>query len=187
LCVCIRPSVGPAIASGDRGAPLRLLFLSLAMGAFWFALSGHTEPLILGCGLVSIGIVAGLTHRMGVVDREGFPFEILFRALAYSAWLGVEILQSSLSVARIILSPRMSISPRLVRVPVGLESDLGRAIYANSITATPGTVCINVWDDHLVVHALDAKSADELSGGDMEARVRVVEAAQLEMRRKEVG
>jgi multicomponent Na+:H+ antiporter subunit E len=166
---------------------LRLLFLSLAMGAFWFALSGHTEPLILGCGLVSIGIVAGLTHRMGVVDREGFPFEILFRALAYSAWLGVEILQSSLSVARIILSPRMSISPRLVRVPVGLESDLGRAIYANSITATPGTVCINVWDDHLVVHALDAKSADELSGGDMEARVRVVEAAQLEMRRKEVG
>jgi multicomponent Na+:H+ antiporter subunit E len=161
---------------------LRLLILSLAMGAFWFALSGHTEPLILGCGAVSIVVVASLTHRMGVVDREGFPFEILFRALAYSAWLGVEILQSSLSVARVVLSPRMPIAPRLVRVPMGLRSDLGRAIYANSITATPGTVCINVWDDHLVVHALDEASARELALGDMESRVRVVEGAQRELR-----
>lgn len=162
---------------------MRLLILSLAMGAFWFALSGHTEPLILGCGVASIAIVAGVTHRMGVVDREGFPFEIVFRALAYSVWLGVEILRSSLAVARIILSPGMPISPRLVRVPLRLRTDLGRAIYANSITATPGTVCINVWDDHLVVHALDDDSARELAGGDMEVRVRVVEGAQRELRR----
>ncbi|MDA1222757.1 MAG: Na+/H+ antiporter subunit E [Planctomycetota bacterium] len=165
---------------------MRLLILSLAMGAFWFALSGHTEPLILGCGAASIAIVAVITHRMGVVDREGFPFEILFRALAYSAWLGVQILQSSLAVAKVVLSPRMSISPRLVRVPLRLRTDLGRAIYANSITATPGTVCINVWDDHLVVHALDEGSAQGLVNGDMEARVAVVECSQREVRRGEV-
>ena len=165
---------------------MRLLILSLAMGAFWFALSGHTEPLILGCSAASIAIVAVITHRMGVVDREGFPFEILFRALAYSAWLGVQILQSSLAVAKVVLSPRMSISPRLVRVPLRLRTDLGRAIYANSITATPGTVCINVWDDHLVVHALDEGSAQGLVNGDMEARVAVVECSQREVRRGEV-
>lgn len=165
---------------------MRLLILSLAMGAFWFALSGHTEPLVLGCGAASIGIVAVITHRMGVVDREGFPFEILFRASAYSAWLGLEILRSSLAVATAVLSPRMSISPRLVRVPLRLRTDLGRAIYANSITATPGTVCINVWDDHLVVHALDERAARGLTNGDMEDRVAAVECAQRELRGGEV-
>jgi multicomponent Na+:H+ antiporter subunit E len=90
-------------------------------------------------------------------------------------WLGIEILKSSLAITKLIVDPRLPISPRLVKVPCGQATDLGRAIYANSITATPGTVTINVWEDHMLVHAIDAASADGLANGEMERRVRAVE------------
>jgi multicomponent Na+:H+ antiporter subunit E len=154
---------------------LRLLVLTLFMGVFWYILSGHTEPLIIGFAVVSIAIVLVVASRMRVVDREGFPYQIVFRAISYSVWLGVQILLSSVAVAKLIVSPKLSISPRMIEVPCGQASDLGRAIYANSITATPGTVTINVWQDRMVVHALNAASADDLATGEMERRVRHVE------------
>jgi multicomponent Na+:H+ antiporter subunit E len=46
-------------------------------------------------------------------------------------------------------------------------------ILANSITLTPGTITLNLDDDHLIVHWLDAetihsKYAGELIKGDFE-------------------
>ena len=49
---------------------------------------------------------------------------------------------------------------------------LGKTIYANSITLTPGTVSVRFEEDGtLLVHALTADSMDELKDGEMDARV----------------
>ncbi|MBC7189819.1 Na+/H+ antiporter subunit E, partial [Candidatus Aerophobetes bacterium] len=39
-----------------------------------------------------------------------------------------------------------------------LKSDLARVILANSITLTPGTLTLDLKEDHLVVHWLKAKT-----------------------------
>lgn len=153
---------------------MRALILAVFLAAFWFALSGHTEPLIIGFAVVSITIVMVVASRMRVVDSEGFPYQITFRAISYMVWLGIQILLSSLAVAKLIVKPKLEISPRMIELPTVQGTDLGRCIYANSITATPGTICVNVWTERVVVHALTAAAAEDLSTGEMDRRVKVV-------------
>ena len=76
-----------------------------------------------------------------------------------------------MDVALRILNPRLPIDPRLVRVRAGQGDDVGRVIYANSITLTPGTVTIDEQGDMLTVHALTTAAADGLLTGEMDRRV----------------
>jgi multicomponent Na+:H+ antiporter subunit E len=50
-------------------------------------------------------------------------------------------------------------------------SALSQAAYANSITFTPGTLALDVDDDHIRVHALQPGSVEVLRGGEMARRV----------------
>ena len=63
----------------------------------------------------------------------------------------------------------------MVRVQSGQKTDLGRVIYANSITLTPGTVTIDVQGSELTVHALTHQAARGLTTGEMDRRVSSVE------------
>ena len=76
-----------------------------------------------------------------------------------------------MDVAKRILSPRLPISPRVIRVKAGQQSDLARVIYANSITLTPGTVSLSLEGDEIEVHALTREAAEELESGKMDRRV----------------
>ena len=55
-----------------------------------------------------------------------------------------EIFVANVHVAKIILDPKLPISPILVHYRASQKTDLGRAIYANSITLTPGTITTRV-------------------------------------------
>jgi len=65
-----------------------------------------------------------------------------------------EIVIANINVAGIVLSPRMNISPCVVRLKTRLKSGLHRAILANSITLTPGTLTVRLIEDELLVHCL---------------------------------
>ena len=67
-----------------------------------------------------------------------------------------------------ILSPnRKAVSPRLDEYPFTQKTDLGRVIYANSITLTPGTVSVELTNKSVIVHALATDFATDLSTGEM--------------------
>ena len=142
----------------------------------WLLLSGHFEPLLLGFGIASCLLVVAIAHRMDVVDHEGHPIHIGHRALLYWPWLLLEIAKSNVEVARLILHPKMPISPVLVQVPAGQKTDLGQVIYANSITLTPGTVSVELEEGNILVHALTAAGATALEAGEMERRVAALES-----------
>ena len=59
----------------------------------------------------------------------------------------------------------------LFEVTTSQKTDLGRVLYANSITITPGTVSIMVYDDRIMVHAISKEGADSLNQGEMDRRV----------------
>ena len=142
--------------------------------ALWLLWSGHTEPLILGLGVLSCGIVAVLSVRMKLLDHlpdGGFAL----RLLGYIPWLLWQIIVANGAVARIILGPALAISPRLVRVPAEQRTLMGQVTYANSITLTPGTVTLDLRDGGLLVHALTEETARDLETGEMGRRVSALE------------
>jgi multicomponent Na+:H+ antiporter subunit E len=145
--------------------------LSVALFALWLLLSGHYEPLIIGLGAASCIFVALIALRMDVADREGHPVHLTWRSLIYWPWLAWEIVKSNIEVARLVLDPALPISPRVIKVKASQAEDLGRVIYANSITLTPGTVSIDVRRDTIEVHALTKSLAESLETGEMDRRV----------------
>ena len=151
--------------------------LSLFAGLYglWLALSGHYTPFLLAIGAACTAFAVAVAMRMDVVDHEGHPVHLGYRIPLYWGWLTIQILLSALKVGRLVLSPRLRIDPVLETVPSSQKTDLGRVIYANSITLTPGTLSTSVSADGIEVHALTRRGMDELKAGDMDRRVTQVE------------
>lgn len=143
----------------------------IVLFVFWLLLSGYFEALLLSLGAGSAIAVVWLAHRMEVIDHEGHPIHLGWRALTYWPWLLKEIVKSALEVSKIIVTPRLPISPGFVRVKATQRTPVGLAIYANSITLTPGTVSVEVAEGEFLVHALTREGAASLMEGDMDRRV----------------
>ena len=86
-----------------------------------------------------------------------------------------EILVANINVAKVILSPKLPISPIMVVFGSTQKTDLGRVLYANSITLTPGTITTGVEGDQLEIHALTRKDVDGREEDEMDQRVSIVE------------
>ena len=149
------------------------LRLALILACAWVLLSGILSPLLLGFGLASSLAVAWLAARADRRDREPVPFALrLVRLARYLLWLAWEIVKANVDVSRRILSPGLPIAPAVRWLPAGQRSELGRVVYADSITLTPGTLSIDLRDGWVEVHALNEESLDALAGGlDMDDRV----------------
>ena len=144
-----------------QNAAVKAFVLTLVLGALWWLLSGLAKPVVLALGLASILLVVAIVWRLDILDNEGVPLNIrIRRMIAYSFWLLVEILKADWAVTKIILSPEMRLSQRIIRVPATTRTDLGKVVYANSITLTPGTVTVETEGDTFVVHALSDEAAD---------------------------
>ena len=155
----------------NRKEILHALSIGAVLFAVWLLLSGHYTPLITTLGLLSCASVAWITLRMDVADQEGHPIHLTWRAVWYWMWLGVEIVKANIDVIKRVLSPSMPISPTMLRVKTTQKSDLGKVIYTNSITLTPGTISIDVANDQILVHALSQDGAEDLIEGEMDRRV----------------
>ena len=77
----------------------------------------------------------------------------------------VELVKSATRVAAAVLSPRISVNPAVVAVPIALKTDLGIATLANLVTLTPGTTSLHVSESRetLYVHVLDSPSAEAVA------------------------
>ena len=100
---------------------------------------------------------------------------LLGGAFFYWPWILWEIFKANIGVTRVILNPKLPISPNMIQVKASQKTALGKVIYANSITLTPGTVSVDVTDDTITVHALSHDNAEELLTGEMDRRVTKME------------
>ena len=128
--------------------------LVVALAALWFALSGETSPLFLLLAAVSVLLALWLSARLRVIGRDASPYHRVIQFLVYFLWLAIEIVKANIAVIIRVLGPRHALNPDVVRIRTGVHSDLGRALFANSITLTPGTVTLDTEGDMLVVHTL---------------------------------
>jgi multicomponent Na+:H+ antiporter subunit E len=108
---------------------------------------------------------------MNVVDDEGHPGQLGPRALIYWVWLFKEILKSGWDVSKIIVHPKLPISPTLVRFKPSQKTEVGLVLHANSITLTPGTITIEAQAQEFLVHGLTRASAQGVVDSEMDRRV----------------
>lgn len=149
----------------------RPVILAVLLMLAWVLWSGFFKPLLLGLGVFSSLLVVYLAHRMRLFDAEVFDWRFLVRLVRYWAWLGKEIVRSSLEVTRVVLSPGLPISPTVAAFDSRCRNATDQAILGNSITLTPGTLTLQIEDGRFDVHALTEAAARDIMGGEMDRRV----------------
>jgi multicomponent Na+:H+ antiporter subunit E len=164
----------PTCQRGEATLPAVLLLLAV-LALSWVLWSGLYKPLVLGLGAFSCVLSVYLAHRMGFFRHQAL-MSLLPRLPAYWWWLLREIVASSVDVARLILTPSLPISPVVVKLQAEAQTDVGQVILGNSITLSPGTVTLDVYEGELLVHCLTRESARALQEGETNQR-----AAQLEL------
>lgn len=151
---------------------------TLVLTSFWFINSGYFKPLFLGFGVLSIATVIALTWRMKNRDGEFVPLIMYtWRLPGYLLWMTGQVIIANIDVAKRVWLGPSSISPIIFTTSTNQKSEVGKVLYANSITMTPGTVTLSLRDDVLEVHALTRKAAEDLQKGEMDRRVTALETA----------
>ena len=164
-------------ASGTRTSHiLRMLIMTVLLAAAWLLWSGFFTPLLLALGAFSCLLVVYLAHRMHLFDTDIFAIRLSLRLFRFWAWLAGEVIRSSLEVSRLVLNPKLPISPTVAKFSTTCAHPVDRAILGNSITLTPGTLTLNIDGSSFVVHSLTRQGAEDIQAGEMDRRVAALRA-----------
>ncbi|MGI9498751.1 MAG: Na+/H+ antiporter subunit E [Geminicoccaceae bacterium] len=155
---------------------VQIVSLTVVLSVLWLLLSGHWHnPLLIGLGLASVILTMVVSIRMKVTDREGHPVHLALHGLVYWPWLIKEIVVANIDVAKAILGITDAVQPSVFTIKASQHTDLGKTIYANSITLTPGTVTVGLDGDEMTIHALTPAAKEGLATGEMDRRVTSIE------------
>jgi len=144
----------------------------------WFIMSGKTEPKFLILGCLSSLLVAGICVRTLAIKgaKSGNDYYLLkvnpFKFIIYLIWLIVQIIKSAIYVSRVTLFRTSEVQPSIAWFKADYDDPSARAVLANSITLTPGTITIDITQDGIYsVHALTKEVRDGVLDGSMQAKV----------------
>jgi multicomponent Na+:H+ antiporter subunit E len=165
--------------SADGGGRLgRTIALIVILSVFWLILSGRIGLQYFIFMVASIAIVLATNPERPFRPRDtarapGIPGRLsatvhLFR---YLGWLIWNVLKANLEVAAMILHPRMPIRPQLMVFRTEMKSDEAQVLVANSMTLTPGTITVDLKNNHYLVHAIHPASAGAVTGGGLQNKV----------------
>ncbi|MGZ3216160.1 Na+/H+ antiporter subunit E [Paracoccus sp. T5] len=133
---------------------MNLVAINMLLALAWVALTGG---LTLG-GLITgffIGLAALWLVRPLFPDTGSY-FMRLYYWLRLVVMFVYELIVSSFSVLRDVLTPGQNSKPALIAVPLNVTTDLQITLLANFISLTPGTLSLDVSDDRktLYIHAM---------------------------------
>ena len=130
--------------------------------ALWIVFNGRVtaETVLLGL-LFAAAIFAFACRFLNYsLAKEKKIFVLAPLLLRYLGVLLVEIIKATFTACRFILSPTLPHDPLICRFRTPLKSDTARAVLANSITLTPGTITVSLDDGLYTVHCLDKSLAE---------------------------
>lgn len=139
----------------------RTLSTFIVLYLLWIALAGiRITELIVG-GLISL-IVAYVIKDTSIYEfTRGIVVQTAKFIGLYIPLFIWKLIQSNISLAKIVLNPKLPIKPGFVTIKTGLDSDLSKLILANSITLTPGTLSIDVNEDEVLIHWVNVKGENQ--------------------------
>ena len=137
----------------------------LLLVLFWIILNGKITVEIVVLGILFALLIYGFAYKfLGLTwKREKKFWKYLIWGIQYIGILLREIIIANIAVLKIILTPKKKIHPVLVKFPAPLKSHLLQVILADSITLTPGTITVRLYEEKFEVHCLDESMAEGLN------------------------
>lgn len=159
------------------------------VAALWFIMSGIFEAKFIAYGLASAAIISFICVRTLKIDgfRSGNTYFLFncnyIRMIGYFFWLMWQIICSAWYVSKVTLFHRELIQPGVVWFKADYDNPAARALLANSITLTPGTITIDMFDDGVFsVHGLTKEVMDGVLDGSMQAKIATVYGETIDFR-----
>ena len=146
------------------------LYIFVALFICYYIFSGINEPFFLVAGIVSSLLGVLLVSHMKLAAQ--YP-TLNFRFFRYLAWLGKEVFFSTIDVLKLIYRRDLPSEAGFATIKSKQKTALGYTIFGNSITLTPGTVCVKIEDKNgeIIIHSLTKKGRDDLQNGEMDNKV----------------
>ncbi|WP_052085685.1 MULTISPECIES: Na+/H+ antiporter subunit E [unclassified Clostridium] len=140
---------------------------------FWLILAENLNIDRIAIGtLICIGVFIFNKDLLGKYNIHKKSKNLLISNIKYAVLyiliLIKEIFKSNFHVAKIVLSPKLNISPTIVTITTNLKSDFDKTILANSITLTPGTLTLDMTEEKLIIHCLEENSIKDLQNSIFE-------------------
>ncbi len=136
----------------------------------WVIFNGRFAPDVIILGIVICAAINWFAMRYckWYVTKDWRWRKFLPGLGAYCVLLVKEIILANLAVIKLILDPKLEekIHPQMVKFPCHYRSDIMKALLANSITLTPGTITVRVRSDHFIVHALTPEMGENMDQSD---------------------
>ena len=137
----------------------------LLLVAFWIILNGKITAEIVVLGLIFGAVIYAFAYKfLGLSWRKEKSFwKHLWWGIQYVSILLKEIIIANVIVLKIVLSPKKKVHPVIVSFDAPLKSHLLQVILADSITLTPGTITVRLYEEKFEVHCLDESMAKGLN------------------------
>lgn len=133
--------------------------------ALWIVFNGRVTAETVLLGLLFAAAIFTFACRFldYSLAKEKKIFILAPLLLRYLGVLIVEIVKSTFTACRFILSPSLPHDPLICKFRTPLKSEAALACLANSITLTPGTITISLDDGLFTVHCLDKSMAEGIA------------------------
>jgi len=128
---------------------------------FWIILNGRLTVEIVLLGLLFAAVVYSFAWKfMGLNwEREKSFWKHFVWGVHYIVILLREIVIANIAVLKIALSPKKKVHPVIVSFDAPLKKHILQVILADSITLTPGTITVRLYEEKFEVHCLDESMA----------------------------
>lgn len=139
------------------------MFLLLLM--LWVILSARVtiEVLIFGA-LVSLAVYIFALKFLGFGPRRELQaLRRLGHLFVYVGILVVEAVKSNIAVSRLVFSRDLRLKPRIIFFQTDLKKLSSRVLLSTSLTLTPGTIALALFDDVFCVHCLDESMEEKVT------------------------
>lgn len=141
-----------------------MLLLNLLLAIAWVALTGQYAASNFAIGFVLAYLVLRLTQHSETAARYMRRGRLLF---FFTGFFLKELVISSWRVVVVVLTPKMTMRPGVVAIPLTVTSEAAITMLGNLITLTPGTLTLDVSSDHgtMYVHAMDVGDVEVFRAG----------------------
>ena len=148
------------------------LIILIFLAIFWFAFSGQEGGFFVSAGIFSCLFALFISVRLGLPNKLVHNRNIF----KYIIWLLGQVALSGMHVTKLVWARKPELSPQFLRLNSASEKEVFYAMYANSITMTPGTVTLLIDEKNklLHAHAITTQVADEIKSGVMAKKIEEV-------------
>lgn len=149
-------------------------FLALWLFVLWIAAFGSLAPNVVIGGAIVAGVIAWTLRNLA----PRWPRALLHpvAAGAFVVHFTAQLFASTFDVIRSLRLGPDHISPAILEVPLRVRTRNEVTLLMNSISFTPGTVALELHDNNLYVHVLNAEHPDEVV-----AEIRLMESKIMAM------